>query len=105
MFNTSKILYFGDVQTHTDDAVMTLQGEVSLNYCWCSLFREGPENGFTERGWSLLVEAVEQRNSTEGMSQLELVGKPIVKSEEESNESDEGSGESEEESNEPDSKQ
>ena len=46
-----------------------------------------------------------QRNSTEGPSQLELVGEPTVESEEESNESDEGSGESEEESNEPDTKQ
>ena len=46
------------------------------------------ENKFTERGWSQLVKAVEQRNSTEGMSQLELVGKPTVKSEEESNEPD-----------------
>ena len=105
MFSTSKILCFGDVQTHTDDAVMTLQGEISLNYCWCSLFREDYENEFTDGGWSQLVEAVEQRNSTEGMSQLKLVGGPTVYSEEESNESDEGSGESEEESNEPDSKQ
>ena len=45
-------------------------------------------NRFTERGWSQLVEAVEQRNSTEGMSQLELVGGPTVKSEDESNEPD-----------------
>ena len=91
---------------------MMLQGEVSLNYCWCSLFRESYGNEFTERGWSQLVKAVEQRNSTEDMSQLELVGEPTEESEEESNESDEGSGESdegsdesEEESNEPDSKQ
>lgn len=75
------------MQTHTDDAVMTLQEEVSLNYCWCSLFRYG-KNKFTERGWSQLVEAVEQRNSTEDMSQLELVGEPIEESEEESNEPD-----------------
>ena len=45
-------------------------------------------NRFTERGWSQLVEAVEQRNSTEDMSQLELVGEPIEESEEESNEPD-----------------
>ena len=76
------------MQTHTDDAVMTLQGEVSLNYCWCSLFRESYSNKVTERGWSQLVEAVEQRNSTEGMSQLELVGEPTVESEEKSNEPD-----------------
>ena len=43
---------------------------------------------FTERGWSQLVEAVEQRKSTEGMSQLELVGYPTVESEEEANELD-----------------
>ena len=76
---------------------------------------------FTERGWSKLVEAVEQRNSTEGMSQLKLVDKPTVElyeepgeseeeaeeseeecdeSEEELDESEEGSGDYEEESNE-----
>ena len=76
------------MQTHTDDAVMMSQGEVSLNYCWCSLFREDYDNNFTEGGWSQLVEAVEQRNSTEGMSQLKLVGEPTVISEEESNEPD-----------------
>ena len=38
------------------------------------------ENKFTEEGWSKLVEAAEQRNSTEGMSQLKLVGEPTVKS-------------------------
>ena len=80
---------------------MTSQGEVSLNYCWCLLFRDG-DNKFTEGGWSQLLEAVEQRNSTDGMSQLELVGEPTMDSDEES---DEGSGESEEEANEPDTKQ
>ena len=48
----------------------------------------GDDNEFTERGWSKLVEEMERRNSTEGMSQLELVGKPTVESEEESGESD-----------------
>ena len=55
------------------------------------------KNEFTERGWSQLVEAVEQRNSTEGMSQLELVGEPTVYCEEESEE-ESGSDESDEES-------
>ena len=61
---------------------------------------------FTERGWSKLVKVVEQRNSTEGMSQLELVGCPTWfddesgESEEEwrSNESDEECYKSEEKS-------
>ena len=35
---------------------------------------------FTERRWSKIVIAVEQRNSTEGMSQLKLVGGPTVES-------------------------
>ena len=48
----------------------------------------GDDNEFTERGWSKLVEEMERRNSTKGMSQLELVGKPTVESEEESGESD-----------------
>ncbi len=39
---------------------------------------------FTERGWSKLVEAVEQRNSTEDMTQLELIGYPTVESDDES---------------------
>ncbi len=51
---------------------------------------------FTERGWSKLVEAVEQRNSTEGMTQLKLVGKATMESEEESSQSEEESDESEE---------
>ena len=38
---------------------------------------------------------MKQRNSTEGVSQLELIGKPTVESDEES---DEESGESDEES-------
>ena len=52
-------------------------------------------NKISERGWSELVEAVEHRNSTEGMNQLELVGGPTVESDEESSE---GSEDCEEES-------
>ena len=37
-------------------------------------------NEFTPSGWAKLVEAVKQRNSTEGMSQLELIGKPTEES-------------------------
>jgi hypothetical protein len=34
----------------------------------CSVFREEEKrNKFSERGWSRLVEAIRQRNSTEGM--------------------------------------
>ena len=64
------------------------QEDVTLNQCWCSLFRDTYEeaNKFTERDWSRLVEAVEQRNSAEDMSQLKLVGEPTVNSKEESEE-------------------
>ncbi len=50
-----------------------------------SPYREDSEfTYFTERGWSKLVEAVEQRNSTEDMTQLELVGRPTMESDDES---------------------
>ena len=47
-------------------------------------FRVGERNEFTPNGWAKLVEAVKQRNSTKGMSQLELIGSPTVESDEES---------------------
>ena len=43
-------------------------------------FRNEYGNYFTPSGWAKLVEAVKQRNSTEGMSQLELFGRPTVES-------------------------
>ena len=79
--------------------------QVIVNYAVTTpYFREidFKENEFTPRGWAKLVEAVKQRNSIKGMSQLELIGEPLVESDEESDEesgeSDEESGESDEES-------
>ena len=54
-----------------------------------SPYREEDYNKFTERGWLKIVIAMEQRNSSEGMSQLELVGGWTVKSDEESSDDSE----------------
>ena len=59
--------------------------QVIVNYAVTTpYFRNEEYNQFTPRRWAKLVEAVKQRNSTEGMSQLELIGKPTVESDEES---------------------
>ena len=47
-------------------------------------FRNKAYNQITPSGWAKLVEAVKQRNSTEGINQLELIGSPTVESDEES---------------------
>ena len=58
---------------------------VIVNYAVTTpYFRVDEFNTFTPGGWAKLAKAVEQRNSTEGMSQLELIGRPTVLSDEES---------------------
>ena len=44
------------------------------------------DNQFTPRGWGKLVNAVTQRNSREGMTELELIGETYAYDDEESDE-------------------
>ena len=52
------------------------------------LFRDIDYNQFTRGGWAKLVDAVNQVNSKEGASQLKLIGRPTIESDDNSEQSD-----------------